>query len=238
MSALCFSGFKYLPRKKGIGLFYKKLVEDLRRLKNSNFIIANKFYRSCQLYKMEQLFQYFKKFNPLSKEAEEAIGEICSVITIKKNKDLQSIGHTCKTIYFIKRGVARIYYLHDGIDITENFFFENNIIARVESLLTGKPSRKAIQILEDADIVSINANALFELYNRFHEIERLFRKIFEAAYVDTVNRIEGMQFHAAEERYKALLHEAPDVLKRVPLKYVASYLGITQVSLSRIRGHR
>ena len=134
--------------------------------------------------------------------------------------------------------MARIYYLHDGIDITENFFFENNIIARVESLLTGKPSRKAIQILEDADIVSINANALFELYNRFHEIERLFRKIFEAAYVDTVNRIEGMQFHAAEERYKALLHEAPDVLKRVPLKYVASYLGITQVSLSRIRGHR
>ena len=187
---------------------------------------------------MEQLFQYFKKFNPLSKEAEEAIGEICSVIAIKKNKDLQSIGHTCKTIYFIKKGVARIYYLHDGIDITENFFFENNIIARVESLLTGKPSRKAIQILEDADIVSINANALFELYNRFHEIERLFRKIFEAAYVDTVNRIEGMQFHAAEERYKALLHEAPDVLKRVPLKYIASYLGITQVSLSRIRGHR
>ena len=187
---------------------------------------------------MEQLFQYFKKFNPLSKEAEEAIGEICSVITIKKNKDLQSIGHTCKTIYFIKKGVARIYYLNDGIDITENFFFENNIIARVESLLTGKSSRKAIQILEDAEIISINANALFQLYNRFHEVERLFRKIFEAAYVDTVNRIEGMQFHAAEERYKALLHEAPDVLKRVPLKYVASYLGITQVSLSRIRAHR
>ena len=187
---------------------------------------------------MEQLFQYFRKFNPLSREAEEAIAEISNIITIKKNIDLQSIGHTCKTIYFIKKGVARIYYLKDGIDITENFFFENNIIARVESLLTGKPSRKAIQILEDAEIISINANALFKLYNRFYEVERLFRKIFEAAYVDTVNRIEGMQFHTAEERYKALLHESPDVLKRVPLKYVASYLGITQVSLSRIRAHR
>ncbi len=187
---------------------------------------------------MEQLFTYFRKFNSLSKEAEDAIAEISNSITIKKNKDLQAIGHTCKTIYFIKKGVARIYYLNDGIDITENFFFENNIIARVESLLTGKPSRKAIQILEDAEIISINANALFELYDRFPEIERLFRKIFEAAYVDTVNRIEGIQFHTAEERYKALLHEAPDVLKRVPLKYVASYLGITQVSLSRIRAHR
>ena len=153
----------------------------------------------------------------------------------KKNKDLQPIGHTCKTIYFINKGLARIYYLKDGIDITENFFFENNVIARVESLLTGKPSRKAIQILEDAEIVGINANELFKLYDRFPEIERLFRKIFEAAYVDTINRIEGMQFHSAEERYKALLEQAPDVLKRVPLKYVASYLGITQVSLSRIR---
>jgi len=167
-----------------------------------------------------------------------AIAEISSIVSIKKNKDLQPIGHTCKTIYFIKKGVARIYYLMDGIDITEGFFFENSIIARVESLFTGKPSRKAIQILEDAEIIAINASQLFKLYDSFPEVERLFRNIFEAAYVDTVNRIEGIQFHTAEERYKALLDEAPNVLMRVPLKYVASYLGITQVSLSRIRSHR
>lgn len=185
---------------------------------------------------LTQLFQHFKKYTALSEKAEEAIVAICSSITIKKNKDLQSIGHTCKTIYFINKGIARIYYFKDGIDVTENFFFENSIIARVESLFTGKPSRKAIQVLEDAEIVGINANQFFKLYDSFPEIERLFRKIFEAAYVETVHRIEGIQFHTAEERYKALLQEAPDILKRVPLKYVASYLGITQVSLSRIRG--
>ena len=184
---------------------------------------------------MDSLFQYFKKFNSLSKEAEKAIAEISSIVTIKKNKDLQPIGHTCKTIYFIKKGVARIYYFKDEIDITESFFFENSIIARVESLFTAKPSRKAIQILEDAEIIAINANQLFKLYDTFPEIERLFRKIFEAAYVETVNRIEGIQFHSAEERYNALINEAPNVLMRVPLKYVASFLGITQVSLSRIR---
>jgi len=187
---------------------------------------------------MDALFQYFKKFNPLSKGAEKAIVEISNLVTIKKNKDLQPIGHTCKTIYFIKKGVARIYYFKDAIDITERFFFENSIIARVESLFTGKPSRKAIQILEDAEIIAINSIQLFKLYDTYPEIERLFRKIFEAAYVETVNRIEGMQFHSAEERYNALLNEAPNVLMRVPLKYVASFLGITQVSLSRIRGHR
>ena len=78
---------------------------------------------------MTSLFQYFKKFNQLSKEAENAIAGISKIITIGKNKDLQPIGHTCKTIYFIKEGVARIYYFKDGIDITESFFFENSIIS-------------------------------------------------------------------------------------------------------------
>lgn len=185
---------------------------------------------------MASLFAFFKNYNTLSKEAEEAITEISKVITIKKNTDLQAIGHTCKTIYFINKGLARIYYFKDGVDITESFAFENNIIARVESLFTGKPSQKAIQVLEDTEVVAINSTLLFKLYDKYPEIERLFRLIFESAYVDTVNRIEGIQFHTAEERYNTLIKEAPDVIKRVPLKYIASYLGITQVSLSRIRG--
>jgi CRP-like cAMP-binding protein len=184
---------------------------------------------------MGPLFQYLKKFHSVSKEAEEALLKICSLISIPKNKDLQPIGHTCRTIYFITKGIGRIYYFKDGIDVTESFAFENNIIARIESLFIGKPSRKAIQILEDAEIIAINANALFKLYDTFPDIERLFRKIFEAAYVDTVNRIESIQFHTAEERYQTLLEQAPNVIKRVPLKYIASYLGITQQSLSRIR---
>lgn len=199
------------------------------------YLIPLEFYQQA---KMTLLFQYFRKYNHLSREAENAITDICSVVHIKKNQDLQPIGHTCKTIYFINKGIARIYYYKDGIDITESFAFENNIIARVESLFTGKPSRKAIQVLEDSELVGINSAQLFKLYDAFPEIERLFRKIFEGAYVDTVNRIEGIQFHSAEERYNALISEAPDVLKRVPLKYVASYLGITQVSLSRIRAIR
>jgi CRP-like cAMP-binding protein len=185
---------------------------------------------------MQALLDYLSRFHPLSKEAEEALLTICSAITIKKNQDLQSIGHTCRTIYFINKGIGRVYYYKDGIDVTEYFAFENNLIARVESLFTGKPSRKAIQILEDAEILAISASGLSRLYDAFPEMERLARKITEAAYVENVNRLESLQFHSAEERYKALLAEAPDILKRVPLKYIASYLGITQVSLSRIRG--
>lgn len=192
-------------------------------------------FRFHYLYKMNKLFIFFAQFHLLSNEAEKALQEICSVIFLKKNEELQAIGHTCRTIYFVEKGIARIYYYKDGTDITESFSFENSIIARVESLFTEKPSRKAIQIVEDADIIAINATKLFKLYDTHPQIERLFRKIFEKGYVETVNRIENLQFHTAEERYLALIQESPNALRRIPLKYIASYLGITQVTLSRIR---
>ncbi|TDB62354.1 Crp/Fnr family transcriptional regulator [Arundinibacter roseus] len=186
---------------------------------------------------MNELFAYFDQFYPQTPEAKLALAGVCNVIFLKKGEILQPIGHTCKTIYFIKSGVARIYYYKDGTDITEYFAFENNLIVRVESLFTGMPSKKAIQILEDAEMVAIQATSLFELYDTFPRIERLFRLIFEAAHVETIHRMESIQFHTAEERYQALLLH-PDIIQRIPLKHIASYLGITQVSLSRIRALR
>lgn len=183
---------------------------------------------------MQTLFKYFEKYLSLTEESKSALEEVCSTLTIKKGENLQNFGQTCKTIYFIKSGVARIYYYKDGVDITESFSFEGDIIARVESLFTGNPSQKAIQVLEDTEIVAINAVQLFKLYDTHPQIERLFRLIFEAGYVETVKRIESIQFHTAEERYQALLQK-PNLLQRIPLKHIASFLGITQVSLSRIR---
>jgi len=185
---------------------------------------------------MTDLFNYFDNFYKINDADKKEIENISNTIAIKKNQLLQQIGHTCKTIYFIKSGIARIFYYKDGIDITESFAFENNMIARVESLFTGQASKKAIQVLEDAEIISINATQLFKLYDTNPNIERLFRLIFEKAYVDTVNRIESIQFHTADERYKHLLTET-NYLQKIPLKHIASYLGITQVSLSRIRAN-
>ncbi|MCA0233552.1 MAG: Crp/Fnr family transcriptional regulator [Bacteroidetes bacterium] len=184
---------------------------------------------------MNELFAFFASFQELSSTEKKALAPLCSELKLKKNEELQPIGHTCRNIYFIKKGVARIYYYKDGVDITESFSFEGNVIVRVESLFLGIPSQKAIQVLEESEIVAIHAPGLFRLYDTFPLIERLFRKIFEKGYVETVQRLESLQFHTAEERYKALLNENADVLRRIPLKYIASYLGITQVSLSRIR---
>lgn len=173
--------------------------------------------------------------SPLSIESGNAILNLCSLVHIKKNKDLQSIGQTCRTIYFVHNGTARIYYFKDAKDVTEHFAFENDILIRAESLFTGKPSHKAIQAISDSSFISIPANLLFQLFEQYRDIETLFRKIVERSYVDTINRLESLQFHSADERYKSLIEKSPSLVRELPLKHIASYLGITQVSLSRIR---
>ncbi|HSF54107.1 MAG TPA: Crp/Fnr family transcriptional regulator [Algoriphagus sp.] len=184
---------------------------------------------------LDSFLNFLQKIQPLSPEALEAILSLCSLVPIRKNQNLQNIGQKCRTIYFVKEGLARIFYLKGDIEVTEYFAFENDLIIRAESLFTGKPSMKAIQALENTIFIGIPAEQLFSLFDTFPEIERLFRKIIEQAYVHTVHRMEAIQFHTAEERYAQLLDEKPDFIKRISLKHIASYLGITQVSLSRIR---
>lgn len=187
---------------------------------------------------MHPLINYFLTLSPLSSNSVEALSRICQEISITRNSHLQAIGKTCKTLYFLKKGMARIYYEKDGLDVTEGFYSEFNLIARAESLFAGKPSKKGIQVLEDSELWSIDTSQLASLYEAHRDIERLFSRLFEKAYVESIQRLENFQFHTAEERYRLLEEEQPEVLKRASLKFIASYLGITQVSLSRIRAKK
>lgn len=185
----------------------------------------------------QQFVIHLNDISPLSSQVSDAILNMLSEVKIKKNHDLQSIGQTCKTIYFVQQGVARIYYYKDGKDVTEYFAFENDLIIRAESLFTGKPSHKAIQAISDTNFIAIPARQLFGLFDQHRDLERLFRKVVEHSYVDTISRLESLQFHSANERYAHLMEKSPEVIQEIPLKHIASYLGITQVSLSRIRAN-
>jgi CRP-like cAMP-binding protein len=187
---------------------------------------------------LQALITHFKQISILTASSEDALASLIQTHSIPKNQDIQQIGQTCKTLYFLKSGMARIYYFHAGNDVTEGFYGPFCLIARAESLFAGLPSKKAIQVLEDAEVWSISTKDLFTLYDSHRDIERLFVRLFELAYVQTIQRIENLQFHTAEERYQLLVKDQPEVLRRVPLKFIASYLGITQVSLSRIRAKR
>lgn len=170
----------------------------------------------------------------VSNEAKKALSSIITTKHFNKNEIIQDINTSCRTVYIVQTGCARIFYYKDGIDITEHFAFENELIVRAESLFSGNPTSKGIQAIDDTNMLAINSESLFKLYDQYHDLERLFRLIFEKEYVNTVRRIESLQFKSAKERYLDLL-ESTNYVQTIPLKYIASYLGITQVSLSRIR---
>lgn len=181
-----------------------------------------------------ELFEFFDAIHKISFEAKQALQELVTEKEYPRNAIIQQVDSSCKTVYFVKSGSARIFYFKDGNDITEHFAFENELIVRAESLFTGIPTPKGIQVIEPTTIIGMDATSLFHLYDKYHDIERLFRLLFEKEYVATVKRIESLQFKSAKERYAELLLTTTYVQK-IPLKYIASYLGITQVSLSRIR---
>jgi CRP-like cAMP-binding protein len=124
--------------------------------------------------------------------------------------------------------------LHEQ-EITESFSFEGELAVRFESLLTNAPSRRAIQILEDSEFLAFDMNKLDVIFTNQPFIEAMFRRMFHSYHIQSMERFENMQFRSAEERYQILLTHYPDVVRRVPLKFIASFLGITPVSLSRIR---
>ncbi len=181
-----------------------------------------------------ELFNYLDKVYKLSSDAKKALQPLISSVKYHKNGMVQEIGSRCKTIYIVKSGCARIFYYKDGNDITEHFAFENDMIVRAESLFTGQPTSKGIQTLEETEMIAINAAKLFKLYDEYHDIERLFRILFEREYVNSIKRLESLQFNSAKERYLEL-SKNKKLAQKIPLKHIASYLGITQVSLSRIR---
>lgn len=184
---------------------------------------------------MHTLWPILDRLHPLPAVSREALEALASPVLVAKGGLLQLVGHSCRTLYFLEAGIARIFYYRDGNDITEAFETDGALVVRAESLFTGAPSPKGIQALTDCRFVALPSAAVFALYDSHPGVERLFRRLFEEAWVHSIQRLESLQFHTAAERYEALLAAHPDILRAVPLKHIASYLGITQVSLSRIR---
>jgi len=161
--------------------------------------------------------------------------EIISSSSYIKNQSLHSEGTTCNHLYFIESGIARSYYHKDGKDITAHFATENGTITAIDSFIQRKKSRYNIELLEDSKVISISHQDLQQLLERKPHYEKYIRIFLEQIYIDLAERIEDLLFHTAKERYNKLIKNNPNLLQRVSLNHIASFIGITQETLSRIR---
>ncbi len=185
---------------------------------------------------MEILFQFLKNQYHLSKEAEQALNNCFSKIEIEKNNFIIKEQSICRHLYFLEAGCVRGYYKADGKEVTHWFGFENDFVTSFHSFITNQPAVENIQAVEDSLLWAITADDLKKLFNQFHEIERIVRLSYEKYYIRLEERYVNAQFKTASELYEDLIQSSPHILQRMPLGFVASYLGISQETLSRIRG--
>lgn len=141
----------------------------------------------------------------------------------------------CNKMYFVEKGIARTYYNHDGKDVTVYFTVEGEMVTAIDSFIQRKPSKYYIELLEDTILYSFSYKDLESHYKEFPGFERFGRLLMERAYIDLVDRAESIQLLSATDRYKKLIDAHPSLPHRVNLGHIASYLGISQETLSRVR---
>lgn len=158
-----------------------------------------------------------------------------SLKTFKKGDNFIKAGKVNTKIAFILKGGFRLFYDKNDNEITCLLAFENGLIGSFESNILKQPCTQTIQAIEESELFIIDYRDLEALYDKSPKFERVGRLILEYYLAFLQQRITSYLLDTPEERYMRLINETPDILNRVPLQYIASYIGVTPVSLSRIR---
>jgi CRP-like cAMP-binding protein len=155
---------------------------------------------------------------------------------LQKQEHLIKEGKVCNEIGFLLQGCMRHYYTREGDEKTTYFYFENNLVSSYFSCITGQPSQLSIEALSDCNLLVFPYNILQQLFKKSHAWEKFGRLIAEYIAIGLEERMVGLLTLSPEERYEQLLKSNKQkIIERVPQHYIANYLGITPVSLSRIR---
>lgn len=171
----------------------------------------------------------------LSQEASEWLQSNLVEMTFKKNEEVLRSGKVCSHLYFVTSGMLCGYYIQEGKEICNWLASEGDFGTSYYSFISRQPSYEIIQSIEESTVQAISFEKINELYGLFPETERAGRLILEEYYRRLEERIISVQFKSAKERYQNLFNTRPELIKRAPLGRIASYLGITQETLSRIR---
>ena len=184
------------------------------------------------------LIEKIESIHKITKVAEDALIKSLKKVESTKGDFLVSEGKVCKHLYFLETGAVRGFYNVDGKEITHWFGFESDFVTSFHSFITEESSVEYVQAVEDAVLWSISKKEMSALFDQYPEIERLVRMAYEKYYIRLEERYVNAQFKTAKQRYDELLDTNPKILLRAPLGYIASFLGISQETLSRIRGKK
>ena len=174
-------------------------------------------------------------FIALSNNCKNEFKKVSKTLTLAKETVIVKEGDFADKTYFIAEGCAMAFYIKDGKDITDWFAFENDFISSINSFFLNIPSPHYIEVLEKSTLLQISRANINLLSKEYPEFDQLTKLVITKTMLQQQQRIASMQFETAQMKYENLLKIRPNITQRVALKHIASYIGITLETLSRIR---
>jgi CRP-like cAMP-binding protein len=184
---------------------------------------------------LQQLRQYFEQTRPISEEAWEAFSKSLIRQEFPKKSIILKHGQTENFISLIEKGTVRFFIPREENDLTFAFIFENELLSAYDSFLTQTPALYAAETITHTILWRFSYDSLQTIYQNFSFSNEIGRRASEEIYLKKAKRELSLLNDTAKERYLKLFIERPEVIKQIPLKYIASYIGITPQALSRIR---
>ena len=184
---------------------------------------------------MNEIRKFIDNISPMNDSDWNFFSSKLKKVKFDKNTTVLKFGKTEKHLSFISKGIIRLYLPKEDSDLTFGFLFENEFVTAYDSLLTQTPSEYEIETLTETILWQISNKDLQEVYKRTKNGNIIGRKMAENMYLIKSKRELSLLSKTAEERYLNLFSNRPELLKQIPLKYIASYIGVTPQALSRIR---
>jgi len=184
---------------------------------------------------IDNIKQYIGQILPLNEKDLDIFLSIFKPISLKKGELFIEEGKKCDYIGFIIEGCLMCVYNNEGNEIIDEFSLENEFIADYKNFLDNQPAEKDVKCVEDSEILVVKYKDLSDLYSKKHSFERVGRLIAESLFKNWHDKAVSLVIDDAKTRYEKLIKNRATLPQRVPQYLVASYLGITPQSLSRIR---
>ena len=184
---------------------------------------------------MEAFNTFLKQFPHYKPDVGQSAIQYLARKTLNPGDFFLQEGQVSRTIGFVEQGLLRMYYLNDGKEITKCFCRENTLTCSYQSLITQKPSDTSIQAIEPTEMITLSYDSLQKLYTKDLFWQQVGRLMAESEFVNTECHNRFLTDLSATDKYLQILETEGDLLQRVPLNYLASYLQIAPETLSRIR---
>lgn len=183
----------------------------------------------------EQFFTYTDTFVKFTQADKDLLASVLTFKQVDTKTELVSCDKRTDELFFLLKGCIRKFYVKDGEQITIYIMTENNFVSAFDSLMTGTTSKEVIECLEPCELLILKKADLEKLYKQIPLMNEFVRKILEQTLIQFQQALTSFILDNPEERYKKLVSKNPEILQRVPQHMLATYLGITATSLSRIR---